>query len=427
MASEGPVTDQATRTVRAVRRTTSEGLTTAVHRSKALSKAGLLERMFTLAFSGLVYPQIWEDPVVDMEALALKPDDHVVAIASGSCNVLSYLTANPAKISAIDLNGAHIALGKLKLAALARMTRHDTFLRFFGQAQSRDNIALYDREIAPHLDATSRAYWEGRGLDGRRRIGMFARNVYRFGLLGRFIGAGHLLGRALGCDPRKMLEARDLAEQRVLFERHLAPVFDKPFVRWLIRQPASLYGLGIPPAQYKALAADGADGIRGALYDRLERLACGFDLKTNYFARQAFGRGYEPAEDAALPPYLQRAHFEKVRARAARVSYHQRAITAFLAEQPAESCDAYVLLDAQDWMNDADLTALWTQITRTSRPSARVIFRTAADERLLPGRVPAEILEQWRYAEDKSRALNARDRSAIYGGFHLYVRPEAVA
>jgi S-adenosylmethionine-diacylglycerol 3-amino-3-carboxypropyl transferase len=427
MASEGPVTDQATQTARAVRRTTSMGLTTAVHRNKPLSKAGLLERMFTLAFSGLVYPQIWEDPVVDMQALALKPDDHVVAIASGSCNVLSYLTADPAKISAIDLNGAHIALGKLKLAALARMTRHDAFLRFFGQAQSRENVALYDREIAPHLDATSRSYWEGRGLDGRRRIGMFARNVYRFGLLGRFIGAGHLLGRALGCDPRRMLEARDLAEQRVLFERHLAPVFDKPFVRWLIRQPASLYGLGIPPAQYKALAADGADGIRGALRDRLERLACGFDLKTNYFARQAFGRGYEPAEDAALPPYLQRTHFERVRARASRVSYHQSAITAFLEAQPAKSCDAYVLLDAQDWMSDADLTALWTQITRTARPGARVIFRTAADERLLPGRVPAEILEQWRYEEETSRALCARDRSAIYGGFHLYVRPEAVA
>jgi S-adenosylmethionine-diacylglycerol 3-amino-3-carboxypropyl transferase len=74
--------------------------------------------MFTLAFSGLVYPQIWEDPVVDMAALQLKPGDHVVAIASGSCNILSYLAGDPGRISAIDLNGAHIALGKLKLAAL---------------------------------------------------------------------------------------------------------------------------------------------------------------------------------------------------------------------------------------------------------------------------------------------------------------------
>lgn len=406
---------------RAVKRETTAGLGSAVHRSKALSKAGLLERMFTFAFSGLVYPQIWEDPVVDMQALALKADDHVVAIASGSCNILSYLTADPAKISAIDLNGAHIALGRLKLAALARIDEHADFLRFFGQAQSADNVAFYDRQIAPHLDATSRGYWEGRGLDGRRRIGMFARNVYRYGLLGRFIGTGHVLGRLLGCDPRVMLKARDMAEQRVLFDRHLAPVFDKRIVRWLVRQPASLYGLGIPPAQYKALAGDGEGGIRAVLRHRLERLACDFDIRTNYFARQAFGRGYEPGPDAALPPYLQAANFADVKARAGRVGYHQSAVTAFLEGQPAKSCDAYVLLDAQDWMNDADLTGLWTQITRTARPVARVIFRTAADERLLPGRVPAAILDQWTYDEARSRELGAQDRSSIYGGFHLYV------
>ena len=414
-------------TARAVRRETASGLTSAVHRNKPLSKAGVLERMFTLAFSGLVYPQIWEDPVVDMAALQLKPSDHVVAIASGSCNILSYLADDPGRISAIDLNGAHIALGKLKLAAFARMQGHDEVLRFFGQAQSRSNVAFYDSEIAPHLDPVSRAYWEGRGLNGRRRINLFARNFYRYGLLGRFIGAGHLLGRTLGCDPRVMLKARSMDEQRVLFDRHLAPVFDKRLVRWLVRQPASLYGLGIPPAQYKALAADGDDGIRGVLRHRLERLACGFDLKTNYFARQAFGRGYEPGPNAALPPYLQRGNFAAVKARADRVAYHQSAITAFLERQPAESCDAYVLLDAQDWMNDADLTALWSQITRTARPGARVIFRTAADERLLPGRVPATILEQWRYDEARSRELGAQDRSSIYGAFHLYVLPERAA
>lgn len=416
-----------TQTIRAVKRTTSLGLTSAVHRSKPLSRAGLLERMFTLAFSGLVYPQIWEDPVVDMEALALQPGDHLVAIASGSCNILSYLSAGPARISAVDLNGAHIALGHLKLAALAGIEDHATFRRFFGEAQSKANVETYDRLIAPRLDAVSRAYWDGRNLSGRRRIELFARNFYRYGLLGRFIGAGHFLGRRLGCDPRIMLQARTMAEQRVLFERHLAPVFDKKLVRWLVRQPASLYGLGIPPAQYKALAADGDAGIRSVLRHRLERLACGFDLKDNYFAWQAFGRGYGPGPDASVPPYLEARHFETVRARAGRVAYHQSAITAFLAQRPAESCNGFVLLDAQDWMNDAELTALWTQITRSAAPGARVIFRTAADERLLPGRVPEAILSQWRYDEERSRALGARDRSSIYGAFHLYTRTGAAA
>src|SRR5260221_14294040 len=89
----------------------------AVRRNRVFSMAGVLEFLFTLAFKGLVYPQIWEDPDVDMEALAITPDCHVVAIASGGCNVLSYLIADPARITAVDLARAHVALNRLKLAA----------------------------------------------------------------------------------------------------------------------------------------------------------------------------------------------------------------------------------------------------------------------------------------------------------------------
>jgi S-adenosylmethionine-diacylglycerol 3-amino-3-carboxypropyl transferase len=71
-------------------------------------------------------------------------------------------------------------------------------------------------------------------------------------------------------------------------------------------------------------------------------------------------------------------------------------------------------------MNNAELTALWTEITRTARPGARVIFRTAAAERLLPGRVPDDELDAWRYDEELSRELSGQDRSSIYGAFHLY-------
>jgi len=217
-----------------------------------------------------------------------------------------------------------------------------------------------------------------------------------------------------------LLEAETLAEQRELFERHLAPIFERAWIKWLLRQPASLYGLGIPPAQYRALSTDSPEGIGAVLRQRLERLACGFDLRSNYFAWQAFGRRYASGPEASLPPYLQRENFEILRARTDRVDFRQTSITALLAESPARSFDAYVLLDAQDWMSVSDLDALWAQITRTAKPGARVIFRTAADERLLPGRVSADTLGAWRYEERQSRALGAQDRSSIYGAFHLY-------
>lgn len=412
--------------ISALRRNTKINLEAAVHQNSTFSREGILERLFTVAFRNLVYAQIWEDPVADMEALGIGANDHVVAIASGGCNVMSYLTAGPARITAVDLNGAHVALLKLKIAAAQALPDHQAFWRMFGRAADPANIAAYDRYIAPRLDEISRRYWEARSLSGRRRIDIFARGLYRFGLLGRFIAAGHHIARLNGCDPRVMLGAANRGEQRALYERHLAPLFERRMIRFLAHQPASLYGLGIPPAQYRALAGDDErEGIIAVLRQRLERLACDFDLKQNYFAWQAFGRGYDPAPDGSRPPYLEARHFETVRACAQRVDVRHESMTAFLRACAAGSVDCYVLLDAQDWMNDADLTDLWSEITRTARPGARVIFRTAADERLLPGRVPDGILAQWVYREARAREIGARDRSSIYGAFHLYTMKDS--
>ncbi len=392
----------------------------AVHRHEHLSKEGLLERAFTFAFRGLVYAQIWEDPEVDMEALAITPDCHIVTIASGGCNVLSYLTANPAKITAVDLNTAHIALNKLKRAAAVHLPDHAAFHRFFAQANRPENVAAYKHWLRPHLDDATRRYWEGRDLAGRRRIKGFAGGFYKRGLLGGFIGAAHLLAKLYRIDPRELLAAKSVEEQRAIFESRLAPVFDKKFVRWLIDQPASLFGLGIPPAQYEALAGDDPRGIGAVLRGRLEKLACDFDLSDNYFAWQAFGRGYGEGADAPLPPYLRAANYALVRDRAERVEVRHQNFVEYLDSMQDGSLDRYILLDAQDWMTDAQLTRLWTAITRTAKPGARVLFRTAAAPTLLPGRVPDAILDRWDYAEAESLGFTARDRSAIYGGVHLY-------
>ena len=45
----------------------------AAHQTAAATPRGVLERLFTLMFQGFVYNQIWEDPGVDLDALALAP------------------------------------------------------------------------------------------------------------------------------------------------------------------------------------------------------------------------------------------------------------------------------------------------------------------------------------------------------------------
>lgn len=394
----------------------------AIRRSRLLSPAGLSERLFAHLFTGLVYPQIWEDPEVDMAALAIRPGDRVVTIASGGCNALSYLLADPAAVEAVDLNAAHVAFNRLKLAALVRLPDHGSFYRFFGRADAPENLAAYERFLRPHLDADTRRYWEKRKLSGRRRISIFSRSLYRHGLLGHFIGMGHRVARLYGIDPRGLLAATSLEEQRRFFDQSISPLFEKRAVRWALRRKSSLFGLGIPPQQYDALAG-GAD-MAAVLRARLEKLACGFPLADNYFAWQAFGRSYDPAGRGPLPPYLSCVHFETIRARAGRVAVANASYAEFLAAKPAGSVDRFVLLDAQDWMSDAQLNALWREITRTAASGARVIFRTAAEESLLPGRVDPALLARWDYRAADSKALHSRDRSSIYGSFHLYVLAE---
>ena len=393
-------------------------LVKAVVRKRAGVGGKVLDHAFALAFRGLVYAQIWEDPEIDIEALAIRPDSRVVAIASGGCNVLSYLVADPAAITAVDLNTAHVALNRLKLASAKHLPDYAHFRRFFAEADKPSNLAAYHAYVAPFLDDATRRYWEGRDLTMRRRIGGFRRGIYKRGLLGGFIGMAHLVARLYRIDLSAMLEAPTLEAQRAVFEAQLAPVFDKRFVRWLTDQPAALFGLGIPPAQFDALAGD--QPMAHVLRRRLEKLACDFAVGDNYFAWQAFGRGYARGADAALPPYLQRANWDAVRSRVDRVDVAHANLIDWLAAQPDGSLDRYVLLDAQDWMDAATINALWREVTRTARPGARVLFRTAAEPSLLAGTLAPALLDRWTYHAEASADYTRRDRSAIYGGVHLY-------
>jgi len=392
----------------------------AVSQHSGLSFEALKGWLFARLFQGLVYPQIWEDPEVDMAAMEISPAHHVVTIASGGCNALSYLAAHPRKVTAVDLSPAHVALLKLKIEGLRHLPSWSEFYRFFGAANDVGNIASYQQFIAPHLEPEVRAYWEGRKLTGARRIAGFTTVIYRQGVLGRFIRAGQFVARLYGVDLRGLLKCRTLAEQRAFFESRISPLLSRGLVRGLTKSHLSLFGLGIPPQQYEALA-EGRD-VLSVLHERLERLACGFPLSENYFTWQAFGDGYAHGGEGPLPPYLQEQNFENVRRNVERLSVQQINLTHFLDQVPHGSVDRFVLLDAQDWMNDVQLNALWCAIASAAAPGARVIFRTAGTETILPGRIDEAVLSGWKYLVEASQRGHARDRSSIYGGFHVYER-----
>src|SRR5258708_2502533 len=240
------------------------------------------DRIFAFWFRRLVYTQIWEDPEADLAALQLPLGSTIVTISSGGCNALSYLTAQPAQVYAVDLNEAHLSLLKLKLAGLRAFSRYAEFWQFFGEAASPANVELYRQRLWLMLDADARAYWDKRNIIGRPRHAYFTDGFYRHGMLGRFIGLAHLLSKFARIDLAALLNGKPDAPERIQALDRLHRLFHSPLARLMTATPALLFSLGIPPQQ-PALLGAGAP-LNEVLHQRLLRLINGHPNDTNYFA-----------------------------------------------------------------------------------------------------------------------------------------------
>jgi S-adenosylmethionine-diacylglycerol 3-amino-3-carboxypropyl transferase len=392
----------------------------AVRNSRAEAEATIWDRLFAFWFRRLVYTQIWEDPEADLAALQLPLGSTIVTISSGGCNALSYLTAQPAQVYAVDLNEAHLSLLKLKLAGLRAFSSYAEFWQFFGEAASAANTELYRERLWLMLDADARAYWDKRNLIGSPRHLYFTDGFYRHGMLGRFIGIAHVLAKFFRIDLDALLNGKADAPERIEALDRLDRLFHSRLARLITGTPALLFSLGIPPQQ-RALLGAGAP-LNEVLHERLLRLINGHPNETNYFAWQALHRAYPGPGNRCLPPYLQRNQFERMRDGAGLIIPVHTNLRLFLESLPAREVDAVVLLDSQDWMAPDEIKALWNAIDRTGSDRVRVIFRTAGTASPLESPELAPLREIWLRDEDCSAIGFARDRSGIYGGFHCYSR-----
>ncbi len=399
-------------------------LDSAVNNTSIFSRKGILDRLFTTWFDRLVYPQIWEDPEVDIQALKLNSQSRIFTISSGGCNALNYLTEHPESVTVVDLNEAHIALIKLKLTAIKHLPDQTAFFDFFGKADLNKNLDRYHADIKPNLDEKTLAYWEAKtSIFGKKRISQFTDGFYRHGLLGQFIGLIHWLSKRLGYDISKVMLANSLNDQQRLFDQHVAPVFETRLVKFLCNRPIVMYSLGIPPAQFEEMHQESKhdrQGMHDLLKERARRLACDFPLKGNYFAWQAFNRSYDIVHREAVPRYLKTDQFDTLQLEEHKVDVFHQSMTERLKAMPAKSLNAYLFLDAQDWMDAQQLTELWQEVNRTAMPNARVVFRTAGTISPLEEKLPKELLQNWHTDSLQNELWTREDRSAIYGGVFAY-------
>lgn len=399
---------------------------------KSSPKHKILQKLFAVWFDALVYNQIWEDPRVDLQALELDKNSRVLTISSGGCNALNYLLAEPEKVTAVDLNRNHIYLLNLKIAALEYLPAYDDFFAFFGFGKSEKNIANYQKHIAPNLDDETKEFWESKSLKGKltnqKRIDFFRQGgLYDHSRNGYFLRFFHKFAHMFGLRPEEVLKAKTEEEQELLFQKHIAPFFDSLVIRTIGKMPVTVFGLGIPPRQFDELKNDSTDGVNiiEIYKNRTKKLAVEYPIYENYFAWQAFARRYDTENREALPEYLKKENYGKLKENAARIETKIGSITDELRRNENGKFNRFVFLDAQDWMNTAELTELWQAIADKSEKGARIIFRTAGANSPIEKYLPPELREKFIYESEISRELFKQDRASIYGGFHLYKLAES--
>lgn len=400
----------------------------AVQNENSASGRGILQKLFAFWFDAFVYNQIWEDPRVDIAALQIDNASRILTISSGGCNALNYLLESPASVTAVDLNKNHIYLLNLKLAAAKYLPTYKQFFDFFGKGKGPNTGTDYLRYIAPQLDRETREFWEsntfGGGLLYGDRISFFTgAGLYEHSRNGYFLRFFHRVARAFGCQPEAVLNASSLQEQRELYREHIEPFFDTFLINFLGKLPVTMFGLGIPPQQYDELIKDLTDGrtVIDIYRERTERLACDFPIDENYFAWQAFARKYDTEHRKAIPEYLKKECFDTLRSNSHRLTTKVISATDEICGNPAATFNRFVFLDAQDWMNAAQITELWTAIAQKAEPGSRIIFRTAGAVSPLDAALPPELLSRFTYEKETSERLFKQDRASIYGGFHLYM------
>ena len=402
-------------------------LQTAVQTESLSSSQGVLQKMFAVWFDAFVYNQIWEDPRVDVQALQLDENSRVLTISSGGCNALNYLLENPESVTAVDLNRHHIYLLNLKLAALKHLPDHESFFAFFGTGRGPNTGADYLRYIAPHLDRETRRFWESNTFLGSviygDRITFFRdAGLYDHSRNGYFLRFFHWLSHRLGCRPEEILKAKTMDEQATTYSKQIDPFFNSALIKFVGKLPVTMFGLGIPPQQYEELKQDLEHGrtVIDIYRDRVRRLACDFPIDDNYFAWQAFARKYDTNHRRAIPDYLKEEHFETLVERANRVVTVVGSATDEITNNPRGTFNRFVFLDAQDWMDAATMTELWSAIAEKAEPGSRIIFRTAGAASPIETNLPEELSKRFVYEKELSQNLFKQDRASIYGGFHLY-------
>jgi len=350
-------------------------------------------------FSILRYAQCWEDTDVLLAALAIRPGDRCLSVASGGDNTLSMLSCAPSEIVAVDLSPAQIHLVELKSAAF-RTLEYGALLEFVGVRPSTRRRDLY-AQACPALSRPARDYWDHRlpmidaGLAGAGKFEKY------FELFRRFVLP---LIHSAACRAA-LLAPRD-AEGRRAFYRD---TWNNRRWRLLFRlffSRAVMGRAGRDPSFFRYVQG----GVAGPILRRTEHALVDLDPSCNpylsWIVRGAFAQ--------ALPHVWRAENFAAIRAHVDRLRLRLCSAESALRQAAPASIDRFNLSDIFEYISTDAAERVFEDIVRCGRAGGRVAYWNM----LVPRRRPERLAARLRTLEELSGRLHEQAQTFFYSGLY---------
>lgn len=363
--------------------------------------------MTTSTDDRLMYAQNWEDPCLELAALAVRPADDVIAIGGAGCTALSLLAQGPRSLHAVDCSLAQIHLLRLKLAAVMHLPSEQA-IQFLGGLPANNRIATF-QSLSTQLPSQTARFWNG-------RIEQIKGGVLAHGRIERYFAILRWLLRWIH-SPRR-IEA--LFEQPTLEcqRRYYHDCWNTPgWRRFFLLAHKRILDHVLDPSFYRFVEAR---NLPQELHERAARRLTELPIGDNYFLSWIL-RGRYPDHAAARPPYLLPGAAVSLALSASRLETHHADIRDFLRSRPDSSCDKFYLSNVAEWLRENELAPFFEQVIRVARDGAVVCIRALMVDRPLPVALADRLCED----TARSAALAASDRAFVNAGFHaLTVRKQ---
>lgn len=350
-------------------------------------------------FDFVRYANCWEDADVLVQALLPGPNKRILSIASSGDNSLALL-ATGAEVVAADLNAAQLACLELRCAAF-RHLEYEQLLAFLGVHASDDRWSTYQR-LQHDLSEQAKTFWcqkEPEISQGIIHIGKFEKyfQTFRSRVL-PLIHGRKTIGR--------MLAAKS-EEERVAFWKQ---TWNNRRWRLLLRVFFSRFvmsRMGRDPEFFRYVQGSIGDQIQARTRHALCALPTDSNPYLEYIATGNFSN--------ALPRYLQRSNFEKIRDGLDRLTLYHGPIEQAAAEHGEGGFDGYNLSDIFEYVSDSSTQALYGELIQHANPGARIAYWNA----FVPRSCPDRYRDRVRRLTESSAELFSQDKAFFYGNFEL--------